>query len=299
MSKLCHLLILLLGLSLFLPDYAVASDALFEAVKNDDAAQVRLLLEAGTDPNSINKKLYTPLHLAKSPEVVALLLKAGANPNSRDDFGRTPLDWANDPALGKMLRNQAVIAERIISILREAGGVSGKDLPYFPEEIGISKFMNEWYSRHLFALEEPVIYTQLNQLNETNHSIYRFTCLRTFHRPFSIRIEMNEKNKRAYLFFRMSDGAGGYDPGNLIIYRDLALSRDEIENFVKVIGSYDYWAIPFEDNTVQGRDGSEWIIEMLKNGKYHTITRWTPGEHKQTADREAVYKLGVLAPARF
>jgi len=175
---------------------------------------------------------------------------------------------------------------------------------HFPEEIGIIEFTNYWYSRQLTALEEPVIPAQ----TEKYKLIYRFTCLRTFHNPFSIRIEINEQDESAILFFKMSRGAGGYDPGDLIISEQKILEPDEIKSFIETIEKYDYWEMPFDED-FGGCDGSEWIIELLKDGKYHAISRWSPTHREQEryiggqwevysldriSDLDAVYELGLF-----
>ena len=153
---------------------------------------------------------------------------------------------------------------------------------YFPEVIGITDFENGWYSHQLLALEEPIIYAQ----KDSYKTIYRFTCLRTFHNPFSIRIEIDEHEASAMLFFKMSSGAGGYDPGELMISEQKKLESEEFKSLVNVMGKYNYWELPFEDGSL-GLDGSEWIIELLEDNKYHAISRWTPSNCE-------VYDLGNI-----
>ena len=172
---------------------------------------------------------------------------------------------------------------------------------HFPEEIEIDDFANNWYSEQLTALEEPVIPAQTDE----NKSIYRFTCLGTFHHPFSIRIEINEKDESAILFFKMSSGAGGYDPGELMTSEQKNLESDEIKSLIEMMEKYNYWKMPFDENFSGGQDGSRWIIEMLKDGKYHAISRWTPQYRERyendvlvkvdrIGDLDAVYELGML-----
>lgn len=117
-------------------------------VKSAEAAA--LLLEFGGNPNSRDKEGHTPLHRTISAEVAVLLLKAGADPNSRNKNGETPLDQiivsseTRDALIRQILRNaggdpgsyKGEHAPRFRSspsevrkLLREAGGVSGKDLP--------------------------------------------------------------------------------------------------------------------------------------------------------------------------
>ncbi len=58
---------------------------------------VELLIRAGLDINLQGDMGYTPLHYARTPEVVAVLLAAGASSSIENDFGRAPIGW---PAKG-------------------------------------------------------------------------------------------------------------------------------------------------------------------------------------------------------
>jgi len=86
-------------------------DALHLAILNRQAANVRLLLSKGVDPNHEDNRGSTPLMAAfqgrrPSAEIVQMLLKAGANPAMADRSGLKARDFAlsfNDPAILSML----------------------------------------------------------------------------------------------------------------------------------------------------------------------------------------------------
>ena len=74
---------------------AVADDAGHHDVKE----LVRMLLDAGADPNARSASDGTPLHTAAftgNIPVIQMLLAAGADPAAADDKGRSPLDLARE-----------------------------------------------------------------------------------------------------------------------------------------------------------------------------------------------------------
>jgi hypothetical protein len=76
---------------------AMAIRPLHAAAAGDHVNIVRLLLEAGADPNATQQDSFRPLHSAAqngNAEIVRLLLANGADPALTTDQGRTPRDLA-------------------------------------------------------------------------------------------------------------------------------------------------------------------------------------------------------------
>ena len=129
------------------------------------------------------------------------------------------------------------------------------------------KFTLEWYSAQLCALEEPLLYRYKDTI------AYRFTWLRTFHHPIAIRIE-NYHNTYG-LYWKVASGAGGYEPGSIIIDRKRELTKEEWLRFTHLINSCNFWDMPYK-NQRMGTDGAEWIMEGIEQGNYHVAERWSP-----------------------
>lgn len=135
-------------------------------------------------------------------------------------------------------------------------------------------FSINWYSKHLKALNEPVLSDTLPT------KIYRFTYLRTFDNPIVIRIENNMDT--ISIHWKVSDGAGGYEPGNLIVNKSKQLTMKDWSNVIENINSIDFWNLPSIENEIYGDDGSQWILEGKELNKYHVVDRWVGGEISKT-----------------
>jgi hypothetical protein len=75
-----------------------------------------------------------------------------------------------------------------------------------------SAFVTDWYSSQLKALEEQPFYSK-DPPKET--AVYRFTWLRTFHRPVALRLDVKPDGSGRFVI-KVCDGAGGYEPGKLV-----------------------------------------------------------------------------------
>jgi len=130
-------------------------------------------------------------------------------------------------------------------------------------------FHINWYARHLNALDEPVLSDSLST------KVFRFTWLRTFHNPIVIGLE--NKNDSITLYWKVCDGAGGYEPGKVIKNKSKALTIKEWNDFVASINSINFWNLPTTQSGILGTDGAQWILEGKEFGKYHVVDRWSGG----------------------
>lgn len=150
---------------------------------------------------------------------------------------------------------------------------------YFPLDVfrdtsiyvGHDTFVDAWYSQHLFAMREPIFYADKSQ-----NEFYRFTWLRTFHNPVAIRIE---KHGDVYmLYWKLCNGAGGYQPGELTIDKQKVIDKVTWNEFQNQLKRIDFWNLKTNEKT-DGNDGSQWILEGKTENQYHVVDRWTPNEN--------------------
>lgn len=126
-----------------------------------------------------------------------------------------------------------------------------------------------WYSKHLRALNEPVLSDTLPT------KIYRFTYLPTFDNPIVIRLENH--NDIVSIHWKVSNGAGGYEPGEVIVNESKELTTEEWRLIENKINSIDFWKLPTAEKGIMGTDGSRWILEGKYFVKYKVVDRWCGG----------------------
>lgn len=129
-----------------------------------------------------------------------------------------------------------------------------------------SSYSINWYSEHLRAMNEPILYIPVTG------DIIRFTCLRTFHSPIAVRIE--NRDGEIHLFWKKASGHGGYDPGNLVLDENKQLNENDWIKIINKLDTFDFWSMPTVDKSESGLDGSQWILEANIGGKYHVVDRW-------------------------
>jgi hypothetical protein len=153
-------------------------------------------------------------------------------------------------------------------------------------------FEQNWYSSSLYSFKEPILYTKTD-----SQTIYRLLWLRSFHKP--VCFTMKELNGNYFLNAKTLDRQPAFYPEILGMGKDEKTGKEildttqkadrfalidfdrikvltsgqwkEIENYISKL---DFWnspvADPADDNST---DGSNWILEGRRNGKYHFINR--------------------------
>jgi hypothetical protein len=159
---------------------------------------------------------------------------------------------------------------------------------YFPpdtlDETAVSSRSREqWYSEHLRALKESSLWD--SSKNQKLQS-YRFLWLRTFDHPISVRLDV-QQDGTSLLTRKITNGQGGYKPGKLVVNKSRKLTKDETAWFLERVEEVGFWKLASFEKAYEigpngekleliGVDGAEWIVEGVKDGKYHVVDRWSP-----------------------
>ena len=58
------------------------------------------------------------------------------------------------------------------------------------------------------------------------------------------------------------------------------IGQKETDILLETLERLKFWHLPANETGVGGLDGAQWIIEGVKDGKYHIVDRWDGGEIK-------------------
>lgn len=176
--------------------------------------------------------------------------------------------------------------------------------PYFPPGT-FDGFVTDWYSRAMWRLGEESL---LPLVADPAAEVYRFTWLRTFHHPVVIQVAVRT-NRTADLVVRIASGAGGYDPGYVFTTGWRRLSESEAAAFLAALEAGAFWSMPLQpvpekvnrdgveyEVVTAVADGAAWILEGVKHGRYHVVSRSSPADGEF---REAMLMLLGLSGEDF
>ena len=141
----------------------------------------------------------------------------------------------------------------------------------FAEDLELDRFVQSWFSAQLCAMGEGRLLP-----NEHDGTTIRFLWLRTFHPGVAIRVEQSPREIR--LLAIELDGAGGYEPGHVALRREALLEAEQWREILETIHSANLWSLPTSDHSVQGLDGSHWVIEIAEKSRRHVVQRWSGQE---------------------
>lgn len=146
--------------------------------------------------------------------------------------------------------------------------------PPSPDDIHILEtFDTEIYLAQLQQAKEPGFCE--NPLPTDAHR-YRLLWVPTFGHPILIRIDIKTDGK-AELHIQSWSGQGGYEWGKPQITKMRELAPDEEADLFMTLADIGFWTLPatVENTNYIVLDGTEWIMEGVRDGKCHAIARYS------------------------
>jgi hypothetical protein len=140
-------------------------------------------------------------------------------------------------------------------------------------EQSLDSFINTAYSHVLFHLKEPI----LNNYSGAKE-IYRFAYMPSmFNFPVSLTIckENNDISMSAKVRYHWE----GYHPKTMNIDTTFPISSQDWDSLHALLEKSNFWKLP-ADTGDSGVDGFDWMLEGTKDGNYHFLIRWSPGDER-------------------
>lgn len=146
----------------------------------------------------------------------------------------------------------------------------GTFLPDEVRERGLSKT----YSGVLAAMHEP----PLSSTMDGEVEFYRFTWLRAFHPQVVVRVWRSGRERcltvkqieRKYV-----NGETVY-PEGFQVNATRPLREDEWNDFKEHLNRGHFWSLPTVDGRPLANDGAFWVMEGVRDRKYHVVDRQSP-----------------------
>jgi hypothetical protein len=129
------------------------------------------------------------------------------------------------------------------------------------------------YSQRLKDLGQPVL---CDEPIPERAEWYRFLWVPTFEHPVFLRLDV-DSDGIASLVTVVWSGQGGYEWGKPV-RTERKLTTQEQGDLFAVMADIGFWTLPSEVEdppNVIVLDGTEWLIEGVKGGKCHVVTRYS------------------------
>lgn len=131
------------------------------------------------------------------------------------------------------------------------------------------------YSHYLYIMHEPLLYNKID-----NKIIFRFTMIRSFQDPITVRLEQ-EDNKYT-LIWKKIDFENNLDPSGMLnkpiklsLINQEPISDEEWRQFIETFNKSGFWNMENDNNEV-GIDGYHWLLEVSTDKYYHWVSRFSP-----------------------
>jgi hypothetical protein len=148
----------------------------------------------------------------------------------------------------------------------------------------------KYMARYLQLLGEPCLFPLHS---DPKPEVYRFLWMRTFNPPVSVRLDIQADGtgKVTVTTMQGESGFGSTLKGPTTVTSRL-VGADEVVRFRELFRKTGFLTIPsIVRGDQQGTDGSDWRIEAVIAGQYHTASRWSPTSSKGPG-KQAIAELG-------
>lgn len=143
------------------------------------------------------------------------------------------------------------------------------------------RYLNRFYSSHLRAIDEPALAGWAKQAGI--FEAYRFLYFPTFDPVVVVRVRSpSPVGGPWWAVAKLGTGLGGYAPGPVARSAEWALADSEVDWLQATLAATAFWEASWSRELwIDGQrcgvlDGSQWIIEGWRNGRYQLQSAQSP-----------------------
>jgi hypothetical protein len=147
---------------------------------------------------------------------------------------------------------------------------------------------------------------------------YRFPWLPSFSRPISVRLTLNADGTGSIVARSVDRHAGLLtkvppDTEKLVVDKTIDVDKAPVQDVLAQLKGVAFWAMPTEEEQtplfgaarqnptvrVAEADGSRWILEVIRDGEYHIVDKWSPKENSYSQLCRYLLRLGDVEAALY
>jgi hypothetical protein len=128
---------------------------------------------------------------------------------------------------------------------------------------------SKWIADQLNILQEPSLFAISN---DSKVQCYRLFLSPSFKKTVTVRLTLKRDDAGTLDVKREGDQSG-----QLIESKTIRISQQQVTDFLHLLDKANFWDLPVRDKRY-GLDGTTFIIEGVKDGKYQVVKRWSPEE---------------------
>jgi hypothetical protein len=154
-----------------------------------------------------------------------------------------------------------------------------------PDRPDVDSLLMRWYSHDLSAMREQRLVPAGHDPVES----YRFTWLRSFDPPIAVRISATARDTFAVV--SQTSGSAYFTPPHLLRHDSIRVTAPEWASVRAALARAAFWTANPEPAALGGTDGAQWVLEGLRESRYHIVDRWSP---RDTGSAAAFRHAGIV-----
>jgi hypothetical protein len=148
-----------------------------------------------------------------------------------------------------------------------------QDASYFQAQAFGDPAMVQVFTKFLARSGEPSLYKLIS--DHEAHS-YRLLWLTPAGRLVTVRLSVLQEGGGTLFTKVLTGSRGARYPDTVLVNRQTSVSKKEVAQLLDLMASNQFWSLSETAPAPRVLDGEFWLLEGVRNGKYHAAYRYSP-----------------------